>query len=347
MIQGPYTYSKTIGLLVVGRGRGFSHPVDMAIGHGGSLYVLNRGTSDTAGRLPLKRVTVCSLSEEYLDEFGTGGAGEGEFMWPASIAADSDGNVYVSDEALHRIQIFDHKGVLLGAWGVKGEANGELNGPSGLAFDKDESLLVVDSKNHRIQRFAKDGAFLECWGRQGIDDGEFNLPWGITVDSNGYIYVADWRNDRIQKFDRDGRHEVTIGTSGRGDGQFNRPTSVAVDPDGDMLIADWGNERVQLLDPNGRFIARYRGEAGVSLWGREYLDANPEELQARENADMNPEVDPKLSPGDVLRYQSASVEKYFWGPTAVKCDGEGNVYVVDSCRHRIQVYRKVSVALRN
>jgi NHL repeat len=41
-----------------------------------------------------------------------------------------------------------------------------------------------------------------------------------------------------------------------------------------------------------------------------------------------------------MRQESASIEKFFWGPTAVKVDDQGRVYVVDSCRHRIQVYRK-------
>ena len=345
MIQVAYEYSKTIGLFVVGRGRGFSHPVDLAIGSGGLLYVLNRGTSDTAGRMPLKRVTICTLdSEEYLGEFGTGGTGEGELMWPASIAADAQGSVFISDEALHRIQVFDSEGRFVKAWGAQGDGVGELNGPSGMAFDLEDNLLVVDSFNHRVQKFTRDGTYLGSWGRHGCKEGEFNLPWGISIDQYGCAYVADWRNDRLQKFDSTGRHLANFGGSGDGDGQFRRPTSVAVDADGFMLVADWGNERVQLLDREGKFVAKYRGEADLSLWARQYLDANPEELQARENADMEPEVDAELSPGDVLRYQSASVERYFWGPTAVECDGEGNAYVVDSCRHRIQVYRKRSTA---
>ena len=51
---------------------------------------------------------------------------------------------------------------------------------------------------------------------------------------------------------------------------------------------------------------------------------------------MEPELD--LLPQDYLRDQSAAVEKLFLAPTAAKVDSPGGVYVVESCRHRIQVY---------
>ena len=41
------------------------------------------------------------------------------------------------------------------------------------------------------------------------------------------------------------------------------------------------------------------------------------------------------------REESANVEKLFWGPTAVKLDGQGRIYIVDSLRQRLQVYRWV------
>ena len=33
-------------------------------------------------------------------------------------------------------------------------------------------------------------------------------------------------------------------------------------------------------------------------------------------------------------------EKLFWSPIAVEVDNEGRIFVVESARHRIQVYRK-------
>ena len=338
--QDHYQYSHSIGFYA-NRGRGFYNPVDMAFGKEGVLYILNRGGPNVGARMEQKRVTMCTLEEEFLGEFGTGGNDDGELMWPAGIAVDGDGNVYVSDEALNRISIFDQGGKFLGKWGVKGVGRGEFDRPAGLVFDVDGNLLVVDGMNNRIQKYRPDGDFLGDWGRGGAGAGEFNLPWGICLDAHGNVYVADWRNDRVQKFDAQGRHLATMGSSGRGDGLFYRPSGVAVDGDGDVYVADWGNERVQILDSEGRFLAKLRGESGMSKWADDYFVANQDELAERQSGDLEPALD--LWDDDPPREESASIEKLFWGPTSIKIDGEGRICVVDSCRFRVQVYLKQSV----
>jgi DNA-binding beta-propeller fold protein YncE len=339
LTQDLYRYSHTIGFYAQ-NGRGFNNPVDVALGRDGVLYVLNRAGSDVELRMLYKRVTMCTIDEDYLGEFSSGGTEDGQLMWPAAIAVDADGNVYISDEALHRISIFDAQGRFLSRWGVRGSGPGMFDRPAGLAFDQDQHLLVVDGLNNRIQRYTKDGRFLGQWGRGGRGPGEFNLPWGIAIDRAGAVYVADWRNDRIQKFDAQGGFLASYGTPGRGEGEFSRPSGVAVDGEGNIHVADWGNERVQVLSPDGGFLAKFRGESGLSKWGESYFIANPDELEERRKADLEPEL--SLSATDDLREESASIEKLFWGPISVKVDEQGRLYVVESCRHRIQVYRQAS-----
>jgi len=70
--------------------------------------------------------------------------------------------------------------------------------------------------------------------------------------------------------------------------------------------------------------------------GESYFISNQDELEERQKADLEPPLD--LPPTDATRYASASIEKLFWGPIAVKVDDQGRLYVVESCRHRIQVY---------
>ena len=336
--QVSYRYSHTVGIYAES-GRGFHNPVDLAMDRDGIIYVVNRAGFDAPSRMHCKRVTVCSVDEEeYLGYFSGGGTGDGQIMWPASIAIDQDENLYISDEALHRISIFSKRGQFLSKWGVHGTRDGELNRPAGIAFDKDEQLLVVDGLNNRVQKFTKEGQFLGGWGRAGTGDGEFNVPWGIGLDQTGNVYVADWRNDRVQKFDAQGKHLATLGTPGQGDGELQRPAGVTVDQEGDIYIADWGNERVQVFDPDGGFRAKIRGESGLSKWAEGYFVSNQDELEERRKANMEPELD-RLSSGSV-QDQSASIEKLLWGPTSVKIDARGRVYIVDSLRHRIQIYEK-------
>ena len=120
-----FRYSHTIGLLAQ-TGRGFSLPVDCALGPEGVLYVLNRGT-------PTQRnthVTICTVDGDYRTDFGSYGAGDGQFIWPTSIVVDREGCVYISSESEHRIQKFSPTGQFISKWGTPGGGDGELDGPA-------------------------------------------------------------------------------------------------------------------------------------------------------------------------------------------------------------------------
>lgn len=334
-------YSHTLGFMA-NQGRGFNNPVDLAIDSAGTLFVLNRAGPEVGVRLAYKRVTRCTSDEEYLGEFGTGGTNDGGLWWPSSLAFDSDDRLYIADEALNRISIFDRDGAYLGKWGVAGAGEGQFNHPSCILFDREDNLLVADSLNHRVQKYTRDGKFLGQWGLYGKEQGQFNMPWGLALDKCGNIYVSDWRNDRIQKFDAGGAWLQSFGESGGGEGQFYRPSGLAVDGEGNIIVADWGNERVQALDRKGNFLVECRGESRTSLWAEDYFSANPDEGNARLEAHLEPEIEHKAEFDSHRGYQwelSANVEKLFWGPTSVKIGPEGLVYVVDSLRHRIQIYR--------
>ena len=323
-------YSHTIG-----RGEqfgpGFTQPQFVARGEGDLLYVLCRGSEY---RPEGTRITVCTVDEEFVNIFARGVAQQGphEFnledgslAWPTCIAISQTGDIYVSDEWLNRITIFNSDGEYVGKWlEQQGSGDGELDRPSGMIFDQDNNLLIVDSGNHRVQKFNKDGKFINKFGTEGSGPGELNMPWGITLDKLGNIYVADWRNGRIQKFDHDGNFLMLIGSSGSGEGQLNSPTGVAVDIDGIIYVADWLNDRLQVFDVDGTFLDLKTGDGGISKWGKDKLDANPEMWEERRRA------------------QGLEREKDFWAPTGVTGDDENRVFVSESTRNRIQVYQKQS-----
>jgi DNA-binding beta-propeller fold protein YncE len=325
-----FRYSHTIGRQENREGSGFFYPVAITRDDENLLYVLSRG-SETPAFFPCKRVTVFTIDEELVREFGhkvppeeaDASAPDGSFMWPTSVALDKSGNAYVADEWLNRITVFDKNGRCIGKWGTPGDGDGEINCPSGLAFDSEDNLYLVDSENHRVQIFTKEGKFLSKWGHKGSGDGEFNYPWGIEIDLKGDVYVADWRNDRIQKFAPDGRFLMQFGTSGQGDGEFNRPTGVAVDKEGLIYVSDFKNDRLQVFNAHGAFITKLTGEATLSKWGRQRVELDPTLLRGREMAQGLEER-----------------EKQFHGPIAVEVDDEGRVFVLECSRQRLQVFRK-------
>ena len=321
-------YSHTIG-----RGEqfgpGFTYPIHMARGEDDLMYVLCRSSEY---RPEGTRVTVCTVDEEYVNAFARGvpqqgpheyNFEDGSLVWPVNVAIASNGNVYVSDEWLHRISMFTRDGEYIGKWEENiGSGDGQLDRPSGLAIDADDNVWVVDGNNHRVQKFTPDGQFLMKIGSYGQGDGELDSPWGIDIDAQGNIYVADWRNDRIQKFSPSGDFLMKIGSSGNGEGEFNRPADVAVDKDGIIYVADWLNDRLQYFDPDGNFCGVKTGEATVSKWGKDKLDANPEMWGERDRA-----------PG-------LERERDFWAPTGVAVDDANRVFVCEGPRNRIQVFQK-------
>ena len=337
-----FTYSFVAGRSEF-QGTGFRNPVDFALGPDNLIYVVNRSYESRSDGTRMNLFRLGEDGEEYITEFGGYGTGPGQFMWPMSCALDSNTNVYVSDEYLDRITIFNKDGEYVSHWETSGSGDGELDRPAGLAI-RDDILYVVDSRNHRVQRFTLDGQYLSQFGRFGSGNGELNTPWGICIDHDGNVFIADWRNDRIQSFTADGQWLATFGQPGQpggGDasiarehggirlvnrpvGLFNRPTGVAVDKDGDIYVADWLNNRVQVLTPEGRFITEFTGDAGLSKWGVGKIESNPDMIRQRNGVrDFTP-------------------EKVLWAPVAVKVDDNGRVLIADTTRHRFQIYQKNS-----
>jgi len=319
-----FSYSHSVGRNEFA-GTGFRNPMDLALaptqGQEDTVYVVNRSYENRPDGI---HVTVCTLNEEYIREFGSHGEGDGEFIWPSSIALDGQGNVYISDEWLNRISIFDKDGKFLSKWGKPGSGDGELNRPSGLAI-RGGTILVSDTRNHRVQKFSLDGKYQGQFGSLGSGQGQLNMPWGLGLDMDGNVYVADWRNDRIQKFSADGQWLASFGQPGSGVGQFKRPSGVCVDRDGEIYVADRENDRVQVLAPNGRFIASFTGDHQLSKWGKEKLLSNPDMIRQRALA---------------IAQDKGTFEKSFSHPVAVKVDTQYRIAVLDHTRGRIQVYSK-------
>ena len=316
-----YTFSHAVGRVLMG-GAAFNHPTALTLGPHGLMYVVNRGGA-TSTRI--NKFTIGGpLEEEFISEFGHYGEDDGQLAWPASVALDKEGNVYVDDDWLHQVCIFDADGKFLDKWGKPGAGNGEFDRPSGMVFDREENLLIVDGGNNRIQRFSKDGTFLDKFGEEGDGKGQFSSPWGITIDKQDNIYVADWKNHRVQKFSPDGTFLTSFGTFGTGAGELSHPTDVAVDGDGDVYVADWANDRVQIFAPDGDIITSLIGDAQVlSKWAQWTVDANPDILKGRR------------------RVKSLEPEWVFCFPIALVFDeSESRIIVLDSQRHRLQIYVK-------
>ena len=311
----------TIGNQAVPPAEGFSGPVDVAIADNDELYVACSYYEYPPAR---KFVIKCNMEEDYLNYFGSYGDKDGQFMWPNSVAIDAQGNLYLSDEWLDRISVYDADGNFLRKIGDSGSGSGQIHKPAGLDIDSDGFLWVVDSGNHRIQKFTTDGEVVSSFGGLGVEEGQFNTPWGIKIGSDNNVYVADWRNNRVQKLDKEGNFLMSVGDS-EGDGKLTRPSGVAVDGDGFIYAVDWGGQEVvKVYDPAGKHIDNIIGDCeGYTKWAQTRMDSDPEGMAAQR-----------------AEVSDFTIERVCFQPTNIEIDSEGRILIVDCGRHRIQIYKK-------
>jgi DNA-binding beta-propeller fold protein YncE len=313
-----FSYHDTIGIASF-LGRGFMNPIDVRLDSTGLMFVLSRSNASNKD----VRISAVTLDSEFQYEFANWGTEPGNTTHPTSIAFDSDDRIYVPDEYMHNVSVFDREGNFIKRFGELGSEPGQLNRPSGLVVDSEDNLIVMDHLNNRVQKLSKDGDYISSFGSEGTGPGEFNYAWGISLDSEDGIWIADWRNDRVQRFTSDGEFVSMFGSSGTDDAEFDRPSALNIDDRGNVYVADWRNNRVQLFDNDGNHIETLIGDATLSKWCQEFIDVNPEQAGWREDAGLFEE------------------EKHFWRPSAIETTPDGLVLIADACRHRIQIYERV------
>jgi DNA-binding beta-propeller fold protein YncE len=197
-----------------GKGMGeFDEPRGVEVDRFGNVWVADHQN---------RRVQKFTHDGRFLASFGAnGGAGgrgsaPGEYNAPRGLSTDPDGNVYVADDANHRIQKLSSAGAPLAVWGRDGggydryghprdgSGPGEFRLPYGTAVDPRGHVFVADTGNHRVVEMTVGGAFVRAFGAHGGDGTEghgpleFDEPYNVATDCVGNVYVTDEENHRVQ-----------------------------------------------------------------------------------------------------------------------------------------------------
>jgi sugar lactone lactonase YvrE len=205
---------------------------------------------------------------------GTGATAR--FSGPSGVAADRQGNIYVTDSGNNTIRKITPGGTvttIAGQIGVKGSADGpgtnaSFNLPTGIAVDTNGNLYVADEFNDTIRKIVPVGTnwvVSTLAGQVGVanladglgTNALFSTPAAIAVDVAGNVYVADTANDVIRQVNTFGFVSTIAGqphhpgsANGTNNGaQFYMPFGITVDAATNLYVTDGINETVRKIVP--------------------------------------------------------------------------------------------------
>jgi sugar lactone lactonase YvrE len=179
-----------------------------------------------------------------------------QLIGPYGIAIDSKGDVYVADQRVGAVFIFNTETRDVQMIRNRYEASfGLING---VAIDDSDRLFVSDGKMHRILIFNTKHE-VENQIKDDLVD-----PVGMAIDNdNRLLYVVDTQQDQVLVYDVDRLKLLRrIGTGGKNHflttpGDFGAPSNVAVDKEGNVYVTDTMNNRVEIFDADGNFISLF------------------------------------------------------------------------------------------
>ncbi len=224
-----------------------SSPLDCATSGDSLLLVLSTGDSRVHRFRLVAAGSQPHVTAEFLDAFGSVGAGPGQFGGPDGIAVSGDGHVYVADTYNSRVQKFTLDGAHVSSFGSFGSGDGQFSRPYGIAVDEDGNVYVSDLDRADVQKFASDGSYVSTFG-----GGTLGQPFGLWV-GGGVVYVTDRPNRRIARFGMDG---TSMGFWGPTIGplELAAPQNIEGDGLGGLYVSDGFPEaRVHLITESGVF----------------------------------------------------------------------------------------------
>ena len=301
------------------------YPQALAIDAAGNVYVALGSQSCVL------KVTPVGVATTLAGATAPGYSGDGGPAWsaqlnyPAGLAVDGAGNVYIADAGNHRVRKVSGGGTITtvagnGIAGFSGDdgpaANAQINSPVSIALDGAGNLYIADAGNYRVRKVS--GGVISTVAGNGVSgfagDGgpaisaQLNFPSGIAVDAAGNLYIGDADTNRVRKVT--GTTINTVAGSGEqgygGDAgpatsaKLNGPLGLTVDGAGNLYIADTWNHRVRKV--SGTTISTVAGAGSEGFAG----DGGP------------------------------ATAALLDAPFNVALDSAGNLYIADGYNHRIR-----------
>lgn len=246
-------------------------PRNLALDAAGNLYI-----SEFEGHR-VRKVAPGGMISTFAGNGMAGFNGDGslapyaQFAFPAGLASDLYGALYIADSQNQRVRRIAADGRITTVLG--GVAGTSLQTPTTVAAGHNGFLYVGDQSS-TVRAYTVIGTWINVAG--------MGAPWfagdggpavsaslisanDLAVDGGGNVYIADGK--RIRRVDPDGVIQTVagdgywkaVGEDGRAtSARLFRPGGMAFDRAGNLYIADSGTERVRMVLPSG-FISPVTG----------------------------------------------------------------------------------------
>ncbi len=231
----------------------------MAVDSAGNVYV-----SDTSHFIVVKIDTSTNMTT-FAGNVTRGYSGDGaaataaQMYFPAGLALDKAGNLYVADYGNYTVRKIDTTGKIstvagTGNYGYSGDGaaatKATLAQPVAVAVDVSGNIFIADPGNNNVREITSDG---------NIHTIASNVnAISLAVDASDNLYFVDGVSSTVQEITAGGTVVRIAGTGAPGysqDGiqanlsQLNYPNGVALDSQGDIFVADTNNETIRKLTP--------------------------------------------------------------------------------------------------
>ena len=331
-----------------------SSPTSLSFDGNGNLYIADRDN------FRIRRISSDGIINTVAGTGTPGYSGDNgpavsAEMRPYAVAADSKGNLYISDTSyrIRRVDAITGTISTIAGTGTAGYTGDNIPAAMALidivvdlAVGPDGSIFLADIGNARVRKIDPSGMMKLVAGSGFfgfISDNipatsALMLPQGVATDSFGNVYISDFNRDQVRKVDvSTGLIKTIAGNASTGFGgdndvavqaQLNSPFGLAVDSTG-VYFADNGNQRIRRIATGIISTVAGIGNRDGGLATLAFLDL-PEGIGV--DASNNVVV---ADPGNVAaRRFSVGGNIGTFGqlqaaPTGVASDQAGNFYVTD------------------
>jgi DNA-binding beta-propeller fold protein YncE len=180
---------------------------------------------------------------------------------------------------------------------------------------------------------SKGGLDAMLYGKETQETLSLSKPYGVGI-WDGRIYVCDIRGGGgVIVLDMKKNQTRVMGATGSN--AIQKAVDIAVTPDGTKYVVDQGRSAILVFDSNERFVRAFNlregGPVGVAAHGGQLYvsDLKAQHVKVLDRAT-----------GQVLRTigEPGGEDGQFIGPLGLAVDDEGNLYVSDVIRCRVQKF---------